>query len=81
MNDKQVNKDNKAIANKKIYSEVRATALRPCLHHREGFYYPLLDPPQRDLTIRNYNYLEYTTLNSILYTRDSTKPIEVTSSW
>jgi len=31
MNDKQVNRDNKAIINKKICSEVRVTALRPCL--------------------------------------------------
>jgi len=61
MNDKQVNRDNKAITNKKIYSEVRATALRPRLHHRKGFHYPLLDSPQRDLTTKNYNQLEYTT--------------------
>ena len=61
MNDKQVNRDNKLIANKKVCSEVRATALRPRLHHREGFHYPLLDLPQRDLTIRNYNHSEYTT--------------------
>ena len=61
MNNKQVNRDNKVIANKKICSEVRATALRPRLHHREGFHNPLLDPPQRDLTVRNYNHLEFTT--------------------
>ena len=46
MNDKQVNRDNKAITNKKICSKVQATALRPRLHHREGFHYPLLDSPQ-----------------------------------
>ena len=60
MNDKKVNRDNKAIANKKICSEVRAIALRPRIHHREGFHYPLLDHPQRDLTTRNYNHSEYT---------------------
>jgi len=60
MNDKQVNRDNETIANKKIYFEVRATALRPCLHHHEEFRYPLLSLPQWDLTIRNYNHSEYT---------------------
>jgi len=49
MNDKQVNRDNKSIANKEISFEVQATALRPRLHHHEGFHYPLLDPPQRGL--------------------------------
>ena len=62
MNEKQINRDNKAIANRVICFEVRATALRPRLHHRKGFHYPLLDPPQRDLTTRNYNHSEYTTL-------------------
>ena len=38
-----------------ICSEFRATALRPCLHHYEGFHYPLRDLSQRDLTQRNYN--------------------------
>jgi len=61
MNDKEVNRDNKAITKKKSCSEVWATALRPCLHHCEGFHYPLLDLLQRDLTTRNYNYSEYTT--------------------
>ena len=28
---------------KEICSEVRATALRPRLHHYEGFHYPLRD--------------------------------------
>ena len=50
---------------KEIYSEVRATALRPHLHHYEGFNYPLRDLPQRDFTQRNYNLVytrpEYTT--------------------
>ena len=62
MNKKQISRDKKAITNKKIYFEVRATALRPRLHHREGFLNPLLDLLPRDLTIRNYNHSEYTTL-------------------
>ena len=37
MNKKQIIRDKKAIANKKICFEVRATAIRPRLHHREGF--------------------------------------------
>jgi len=61
MNDKQGNRDNKANTNKDIFFEVRATALRSRLHHCEGFHYLLLDPPQRTLTIRNYNHSEYTT--------------------
>ena len=36
-------------ANTKICFEVRVTTLRPCLHHREGSYYPQYDLPQRDL--------------------------------
>jgi len=61
MNEKQVNRDNKAIANIKICFKVRATALRLRLHHREGFHYSLLRLPQRDLTTRNYKHSEYTT--------------------
>jgi len=38
MNEYKVDKrDKKSITNKEICFEVRATALRPCLHHREGF--------------------------------------------
>jgi len=48
-----------------ICSEVQATALRPRLHHYEGFHYPLKGFPQIDFTTRNYNLvytrLEYTT--------------------
>ena len=50
---------------KGICSEVRATVLRPRLHHFEGFHYPLKDLPQRDLPQRNYKLVytrsEYTT--------------------
>ena len=50
---------------KEICFEVRATALRPCLRHYEGFHYALTDLPQRDLTQMNYNLVyaipEYTT--------------------
>ena len=35
---------------KRIYSEIRATALRPRLHHYEGFHYPLKELSQRNLT-------------------------------
>ena len=71
MQDKQFHKYKKIKSNreqdtikrkhKKIRSEVRATALRPRLHHCEGFHYPQKNLPQKDLTIRNYNHLEYTT--------------------
>jgi len=38
MNENKVDKrDKKLIANKDICFDVRATALRPRLHHREGF--------------------------------------------
>ena len=51
---------------KGICFEIRATALCLCLHHYEGFHYPLRDLPQRDLTQRNYNLVYtrpgYTTL-------------------
>ena len=61
MNKKQISRDKKEIANRKIYFEVRATALHPRLHHHEGFLNPLLDLSPRDLTLRNYNHTEYTT--------------------
>jgi len=50
---------------KEICSEVQASALRPRLHHYEGFHHPPRDLPQKDLTQRNYNLVytksEYTT--------------------
>ena len=61
MNNKQISRDKKVIANKKICFEVRATVLRPRLHHHEGFLNPLLNLPPRDLITMNYNHSEYTT--------------------
>ena len=55
---------------KEIYSEARVTALRPRLHHYEGFHYPLRDLPPRDLTQRDYN-LVYTRPK---YTTSPTQP-------
>ena len=63
---------------KEICSEVRATNLRPHLHHYEEFHYPLRDLPQGDLTQKNYN-LVYTRPK---YTTPPTQPSiqEVTQS-
>jgi len=59
---------------KGICSEVRATALRPRMHHYEGFHYHLRDLPQKDLTQRNYNLVytrsEYTTPPTQLSTQE-----------
>ena len=83
MNDEQVNEIETIRQSqiRKICFEVRATALRPLLHHREGFHYPLLDPPQRDLQQEITTTQSTQFPNSILYTRGSIKPIEITSSW
>jgi len=63
MNNKQVNEIEtiRQLQTGKICFEVRVTALRPHLHHSEGFHYPWMDFPQRDLTTRSYNTSEYTT--------------------
>jgi len=55
---------------KEICFEVRATALRPRLHHYEGFHYHIRDLSQRNLTQRNYN-LVYTRSG---YTTPPTQP-------
>ena len=79
MNDEQIKRDNKAIANKKICFKVRATALRPRLHYYEGFHYPLTDISQRDLIkelqLGIHKIGVHNSTNSILYTRGSTRPI------
>jgi len=51
MNNKQVNKIGiiRQSQTRKIYFEVRASALCPRLHHYKGFHNSLMDLPQRAL--------------------------------
>ena len=60
---------------KGIYSEVRATTLRPRLHHYEGFHYPIRDLPQKDLTQRNYNLVYIRSEYTISPTQPSTQEV------
>ena len=63
-------------ANKRICFEVRATALRPCLHTEE-FQLSTTGSSTQGPPLRNYNSTpEYTTplYNTDLYTRCGTKP-------
>ena len=63
MNEKQMNRNNIAIANSEICFEVRATTLRPLLYHREEFLNPLLDLHQETLQPLGVTTPHYTPLD------------------
>jgi len=77
---KAIESKTQAIANTRDLFRVRVTTLRPCLHHYEGFHYPLRDLSQRDYNLV-YTRPEYTTPPTHPAQEVAQNQLRLQSSW